>query len=124
MNGERIIEGLAVPLRRGAGFLEVVAIVAGVLGVIGGIALATSTQTTTSDLLYGSDSSSHPYVGAGLTLIAVAIVAGVFNWCVARALKLFATDVALRNGVTFEAPPAPVPSHDSAGWGGDPPPVV
>jgi hypothetical protein len=63
--------------------LEIVAIVAAVLGVLAGFLLV----FVTSDDGYDT---AHPYVGLGFGLVGASVVSGIFNWCIARTLQLYA----------------------------------
>jgi predicted DNA-binding transcriptional regulator AlpA len=47
---------------------------------------------------------THPYVGLAIALAAGAVFWGVFEWCVARALLLFAESTALTHGVPLGEP--------------------
>lgn len=86
-------------LRRGADYLEMGSVIAAVLGVIGGGVVAA--QTTRDG--YGSD---HPYVVLGLVIMASSIFSGLFNWCVARALHVYAEHTALSYSVDLDDPPS------------------
>jgi hypothetical protein len=90
-------------LRRAAIFLEVLAIMSGIGGIIGGLVLATAKSSDS----YGN--STHPYVGAAITVIGASIAAAVFYWAIGRALHVYAVDTALRNGQDIVGTsPAPV----------------
>jgi hypothetical protein len=77
---------LAPGLGRVAAALEIVAIVAAVVGFLVGIVLIFMTRNDYD--------SSHPYAGLGFGMAATSVVGGMFNWCVARALRLFAEHTA------------------------------
>jgi hypothetical protein len=85
--------------------LEIVAIVAAVLGVLVGFLLV----FVTSDEGYDT---GHPYVGLGFGLAAVSVVSGMFNWCIARALQLYAEHTAAVHAAT----PAPSSSGRHTAW--------
>jgi hypothetical protein len=102
---KQLVVTLAKPLRQVASVLEALAMLGAIGGVVGGIAIAAH-----SDI--GIDGSTHPWVGAGLGVIAAAIIAGVFNWALARALQLFAVDVAARHGGILDDVPPPAPTTD------------
>ena len=68
--------------------LECVAVVAGVVGV--GIGMRTALER--------GDGSSRPYVILGFAIAVGSLVAGLWSWCIARAIGLFAVDTATRNG--------------------------
>ena len=65
-------------------FLEVVAIVAALGLLIGGISLVVHTNT---DAL---GNVTHPTVGPGIGLIVGSVIGGVFYWALARGLRVFA----------------------------------
>jgi hypothetical protein len=94
------VSRLAQGLRSGAKFLEFVAVVSIAGGVVLGIVVASQTSTTLSQ--FGSGSNTHPYVGSGIAIMVGALVGGIFYWCVARALRLFAEHVATAHGVDLD----------------------
>ena len=69
--------------------LEVVAILSLLIGVVAGIAIAAHQGP-----IVGGSEHSHPWIAAGVGCIAAVVVVGLFNWCVARAMRLFAVHVA------------------------------
>jgi hypothetical protein len=81
------IRSLASGLRRAAATLEIVAVVAAAVGVVAGIVLVFVTSEEGFE-------TTHPYVGMGFALAGASVVSGMFNWCVARALHLFAEHIA------------------------------
>jgi hypothetical protein len=90
------INRLAHGLRSGALFLEIVAVVSIIGGVVVGIGVALQTSTTADSL------TRHPYVINGILVMVGATIGGIFYWCVARALRLFAEHVALTHGVDLD----------------------
>jgi hypothetical protein len=85
-------------LRRWAGGLEIAAVLGAIGGVIGAIVLIAAKQPDPSG------NTTHPYVVLGIALAGAAIFWGVFEWCIARALLLFAESTALGHGVALSAP--------------------
>lgn len=81
-------------LRAAAGVLEVVAILGSIGGVMAGVAMVSHVRVTTT-----APGDTHPHAAAGVAVIIAAVLLGVLSWCVARAIVLFATDVAARQGV-------------------------
>jgi hypothetical protein len=90
------IGNLAKPLVRAAGALEAVAILGALFGALGGVAVAMQTST---DVL---GDTTYPYVALGVGIVAAAVVQGVFLWCVARALKLYAVSTAARYDIDID----------------------
>jgi len=82
-------------LRLTAGWLELGAVVYGVLGGVGGILLALQTDSD-------GFSESHPFVAAGIGTAVVAVATAMVAWAFARALALFAMDVDFRTNNTAE----------------------
>ena len=106
------IAALARPLRSGAIALEIYAIVNAIGGVVAGIALALHTEPTVSGELVTSDTSTHPWVVAGIGLATGALLFGLFLWCVGRALHIYAEDTAARHGDPISLPKARSKSVD------------
>jgi len=79
---------LAKPLEKRAGNLETFAVLSALFGMIGGILFAF--QTSIDSL----GNTTHPYVALGIGITVAALVQGVFVWCIARALRLFAVTTA------------------------------
>ena len=108
-DGAMNVANRARPLRSAASALEVIAVVSSIGGVIAGIVIAKHVQTTTkAGALTGG--KTHPWVAVGVAVIIAAILLGALSWCVARAISLFAADVAARHGVDItERPPSSLP---------------
>lgn len=99
---------LTAGLRRGADYLEVGSVLAAGLGVVAAVVLG-----------FRTSGGNHPYVGLGLAVAASSIFGGLFNWCVARALHVYAEHTALSCSVDLDhlspadrgdEPPATVPA--------------
>jgi hypothetical protein len=88
------IGALASGLRSGARGLEIIAVLAALGGVVAGALLVIHTED-------GYD-KSRPFVGLGIGVMASSLVAGVFNWCVARAVHLFAEYAAVSVSVDLD----------------------
>lgn len=89
------VAALASGLRGGARLLEVIAIVAALGGVGAGVLLVAHTSEEGYDTV-------RPFVGLGIAVMASSLVAGVFNWCIARALHLFAESTAVSVSVDLD----------------------
>jgi len=95
-----------------ASILEVVAVVCSIGGVLVGAAFMAQVRVT------ATGAKAHPHVAVGNAVILAAILLGGLSWCVARAIGLFATDVAARQGVDITLPtPSKLPEflrrHDT-----------
>ena len=101
----REIARLAKPLALGAKVLEVVAIVGATVGVLVGVGLAGESEKVSGDTL--EVATTHPWVGAGVAMVIGALIAGIFFWCLARALRIFAIDIAARHGESIVVEPLP-----------------
>jgi len=92
-------------LHAAASALQVVAVVCSAGGFFAGVAMAShvgSAPTTAAHI--------HPHLAAGIAVMLAAVLLGCLSWCVARAIALFASDVAARNGVDLgEAVPSRLP---------------
>jgi hypothetical protein len=97
-------------LHSGATILERVAIIAGALGIAGGIAVAFTSHSDSSGL-----GSTHPYVGLGVALAVGAFVMGVLWWTIARGYSVFALHVASQNKLDIK-----VGKRAAPGWYPDP----
>lgn len=86
---------LASGLRRGAGYLEAAAILAALAGVAVGIILMFTTSRDGYD-------TTHPFIGLGVVVAASSLFAGLFNWCAARALHIYAEHTALSCSVDLD----------------------
>ena len=106
------IAALSRPLRSGAIALEIYAIVNAIGGVVVGIALASHTEPTVRGEFVTSDTSTHPWVVAGIGLATGALLFGLFLWCVGRALHIYAEDTAARHGDPIWLPKARSKSVD------------
>src|SRR5205085_4397614 len=85
------VAGLAPGLRKAARVLEGVAAMAGVLGVLGGIFVAAASHDSTSGLFGDTNTTTtHPYVGLGLAIVAAAVLQALFLWAVARTMAVVA----------------------------------
>jgi hypothetical protein len=92
------IHVMATGLRRAAVFLEVVAILSAIGGVIVGIGLAIYPVHEHVPAILSGDPSSittHPFIAAGAGLAVGAVIAAVLYFAIARALSLFAEYVAV-----------------------------
>ncbi|MDQ1479816.1 MAG: hypothetical protein QOI44_677 [Actinomycetota bacterium] len=92
-------------LRLAASILEIVAIICSVGGVMVGAAITSQVRVATA-----TAAKTHPHVAAGNAVLLAAILLGVLSWCVARAIGVFAIDVAARQGVDItERAPSKLP---------------
>ena len=89
------ISSRARVLRSAASLLEVVAILASISGALAGAIIAGHVRTTAGS----TGLKTHPQLAAGIAVIIAAVLLGVLAWCIARAIGLFAIDVAARQGV-------------------------
>jgi hypothetical protein len=91
-------------LRVAASILEIVAIVCSIGGVLVGAAITAQVRAT------GTGAKTHPHVAFGNAVILAAVLLGLLSWCVARAIGVFAIDVAARQGVDItERAPSKLP---------------
>src|SRR5437588_12791063 len=81
---------LAPTLAKAAIFLEVLAWLYAIGGVIAGIAVATHTT------IDSNDNTTHPFGALGIGIMVGAVVIGTVYWVGARAVRLFAEYCAFR----------------------------
>jgi hypothetical protein len=109
----REIAWLAKPLAFGAKLLEIVAIAGATIGILVGIGLAGEREKVTTASL--ETTTRHPWVGIGIVIVLAAIVLGVFFWCIARALRIFAIESAARQDESIVVEPLPTwPDGDAS----------
>jgi hypothetical protein len=90
------VEQLAGSLSSAGAFLEVLAVVVAVSGVIGGAVLAQSSNTD------GLGNRSHPYVASGIGLMIGSIVGGVLYWADFRVMRVVGEYARFRAGGEVE----------------------
>jgi hypothetical protein len=90
------ISFLASGLRRAADFLEMASAIVAVIGVVGGFVLGIQTSEDGYD-------TTRPYIALGLVVAASSIFGGIFNWCLARAMHLFAEHTAIVHSIDLQA---------------------
>lgn len=95
-HGVKRIRDLAKGLAKGSHWLGMIAGIGAVIGVIAAISLAAHTSTD------AAGASQHTNIGLGLAIAAAAIIGGLFNWVIARAIRLFANHIAFQHGVDAE----------------------
>jgi len=100
---EGTITTRARSLRNAASLLEVTAIVCSIAGVIAGAMIAAHVRYAANEPGL-TTAKTHPHFAAGIAVIIAAVLLGVLSWCAARAIGLFAVDVAARHGSDLTAP--------------------
>lgn len=87
------IASLASGLRGGARLLENVVLAGTFLGALAGVILMVQTEE------YGDD---RPYLALGAVVVLSSILTGLFYWCIARSLRLYAEHTAMSCSVDLD----------------------